>query len=172
MPVIIFPGTKEKKMKDNFSHIDGSGNVRMVDVGNKKVTKRTAKARCAVLMDPSTLEAISEMKIKKGNVLTAARIAGIFAAKKVDSLIPMCHSLPVDHIDIQFIIDRDPGKLEIMSAVSVNARTGAEMEALQAVAQAALTVYDMCKSVDRGMIISDIRLMEKSGGKSGLWKRE
>ncbi|MCK5570987.1 MAG: cyclic pyranopterin monophosphate synthase MoaC [Spirochaetes bacterium] len=159
-------------MKDNFSHIDGSGNVRMVDVGDKKVTRRIAKASCTVLMDTSTLEAISENKIKKGNVLTAARIAGIFAAKKVDSLIPMCHTLPVDHIDIQFLTESDPGKLEIRSAVSVNARTGAEMEALQAVAQAALTVYDMCKSVDRGMIISDIRLMEKSGGKSGLWKRE
>jgi cyclic pyranopterin phosphate synthase len=159
-------------MKDNFSHIDGSGNVRMVDVGNKKATKRTAKASCTVLMNPSTLEAISENKIKKGNVLTTAKIAGIFAAKKVDSLIPMCHSLPVDHIDIKFITKSDQGKLEIISSVSVNARTGAEMEALQAVAQAALTVYDMCKSVDRGMVISDIGLIEKSGGKSGLWKRE
>jgi len=159
-------------MKGNFSHIDGSGNVRMVDVGNKKVTKRTAKAGCVILMEPATLKAISENKIKKGNVLTAAKIAGIFAAKKVDSLIPMCHSLPIDHVDIQFITESGKGKLDIRSSVSVNARTGAEMEALQAVAQAALTVYDMCKSVDRGMIISDIRLMEKSGGKSGLWKRE
>jgi cyclic pyranopterin phosphate synthase len=161
-----------KKMEKNFSHIDSSGDVRMVNVGKKGVTKRIAKANCTLKMNPSTLEAISDNKIKKGNVLTTAKIAGIFAAKKVDSLIPMCHSLPVDHIDIQFKIDKDLGELEIRSEVSVNARTGAEMEALQAVAQAALTVYDMCKAVDRGMIISDIRLMEKSGGKSGLWKRE
>ena len=159
-------------MKKKFSHIDGTGNVRMVDVGEKDVTKRTARACCTMKMEPSTLEAISENKIKKGNVLTTAKIAGIFAAKKVESLIPMCHSLPIDHIDIQFDIDIDRGELGISSKVSVTARTGAEMEALQAVAQAALTVYDMCKSVDRGMIISDIRLMEKSGGKSGLWKRK
>ena len=159
-------------MGKNFSHMDGSGNVRMVDIGKKDVTERTAKAECTVRMEPSTLAAIAENKIKKGNVLTTAKIAGIFAAKKVDSLIPMCHSLPVDHIDIQFDIDIARGELGISSAVSVNARTGAEMEALQAVAQAALTVYDMCKSADRGIVITDIRLVEKSGGKSGLWKRE
>jgi cyclic pyranopterin phosphate synthase len=159
-------------MGKNFSHIDSSGDVRMVDVGKKDVTKRTARAKCTVKMAPSTLEAIAENRIKKGNVLTTAKIAGIFAAKKVDSLIPMCHPLPVDHIDIEFKIDAGGGALEISSEVSVNARTGAEMEALQAAAQAALTVYDMCKSVDRGMTISDIRLIEKSGGKSGIWKRE
>lgn len=159
-------------MEDNFSHIDGFGNVRMVDVGGKDVTRRLARARCKVLMDRSTLEAISKDKIKKGNVLTAARIAGIMAAKKVDELIPLCHPLPVDHISIDFSREDEKGVLEISSEVAVSARTGAEMEALQAVTQAALTVYDMCKSVDRGMVIADVRLMEKRGGKSGLWKRE
>ena len=159
-------------MEENFSHIDESGNVRMVDVGGKDVTRRSARARCKVLMDPSTLKAVSENRIKKGNVLTAAKIAGIMAAKKVDELIPLCHSLPVDHISIDFSREDEKGVLEISSEVAVSARTGVEMEALQAVTQAALTVYDMCKSVDRGMVIVDIRLMEKRGGKSGLWKRK
>jgi len=159
-------------MKENFSHIDESGNVRMVDVGGKDVTRRSARARCKVLMNPSTLKAISENRIKKGSVLTAAKIAGILAAKKVDELIPLCHSLPVDHISIDFSQEDEKGVLEISSEVAVSARTGVEMEALQAVTQAALTVYDMCKSVDRGMVIADIRLMEKRGGKSGLWKRK
>jgi cyclic pyranopterin phosphate synthase len=159
-------------MEENFSHIDESGNVRMVDVGGKDVTRRSARARCKVLMDPSTLKAISENRIKKGNVLTAAKIAGIMAAKKVDELIPLCHPLPVDYISIDFSREDEKGFLEISSEVAVSARTGVEMEALQAVTQAALTVYDMCKSVDRGMVIADIRLMEKRGGKSGLWKRK
>ena len=159
-------------MEENFSHIDESGNVRMVDVGGKDVTRRSARARCKVLMDPSTLKAVSENRIKKGNVLTAAKIAGIMAAKKVDELIPLCHPLPVDYISIDFSQEDEKGVLEISSEVAVSARTGVEMEALQAVTQAALTVYDMCKSVDRGMVIVDIRLMEKRGGKSGLWKRK
>ncbi len=159
-------------MEENFSHIDESGNVRMVDVGGKDVTRRSARARCKVLMDPSTLKAVSENRIKKGNVLTAAKIAGIMAAKKVDELIPLCHPLPVDYISIAFNQEDEKGVLEISSEVAVSARTGVEMEALQAVTQAALTVYDMCKSVDRGMVIVDIRLMEKRGGKSGLWKRK
>ena len=159
-------------MEENFSHIDESGNVRMVDVGGKDVTRRSARARCKVLMDPSTLKAVSENRIKKGNVLTAAKIAGIMAAKKVDELIPLCHPLPVDYISIDFNQEDEKGVLEISSEVAVSARTGVEMEALQAVTQAALTVYDMCKSVDRGMVIVDIRLMEKRGGKSGLWKRK
>ncbi len=159
-------------MEENFSHIDESGNVRMVDVGGKDVTRRSARARCKVLMDPSTLKAVSENRIKKGNVLTAAKIAGIMAAKKVDELIPLCHPLPVDYISIDFSQKDEKGVLEISSEVAVSARTGVEMEALQAVTQAALTVYDMCKSVDRGMVIADIRLMEKRGGKSGLWKRK
>ena len=159
-------------MEENFSHIDESGNVRMVDVGGKDVARRSARARCKVLMDPSTLKAVSENRIKKGNVLTAAKIAGIMAAKKVDELIPLCHPLPVDYISIDFSQEDEKGVLEISSEVAVSARTGVEMEALQAVTQAALTVYDMCKSVDRGMVIVDIRLMEKRGGKSGLWKRK
>ncbi len=159
-------------MEENFSHIDESGNVRMVDVGGKDVTRRSARARCKVLMDPSTLKAVSENRIKKGNVLTAAKIAGIMAAKKVGELIPLCHPLPVDYISIDFSQEDEKGVLEISSEVAVSARTGVEMEALQAVTQAALTVYDMCKSVDRGMVIADIRLMEKRGGKSGLWKRK
>jgi len=159
-------------MKSGFSHIDESGNVRMVDVGEKNITRRTAAARCRVLMKKATLKDITGDRIKKGNVFTASEIAGILAAKKVGELIPLCHSLSPDQIGVTFHPDRDNGTLEIRSTVTVTARTGAEMEALQAVVQAALTVYDMCKAVDRGMTITDIQLVRKEGGKSGLWKRE
>ena len=159
-------------MKKQFSHVDKAGNIQMVDVGDKEVTKRVAKARCRIMMNPSTLRAVTEGKIKKGNVFTTAKIAGILAAKRVDELIPLCHTISLNHVDISFDPELDKGVLIISSEVGVTAQTGAEMEALQAAAQAALTVYDMCKAVDRGMVISDLELVEKSGGRSGLWKRE
>ena len=144
----------------------------MVDVGGKTVTKRTAKARAVVSMKPETLKAIVEDRIGKGNVFTTAKVAGILAAKKVGELIPLCHPLAVDWIGVDFEPDPERGVLTITSEVIVRAKTGAEMEALQAAAQAALAVYDMCKAVDRGMVISEISLVEKRGGKSGLWQRK
>jgi len=158
-------------MNKAFSHIDEHGNVRMVDVGGKRSTRRSARARCKVRMKQSTLRAIVDERIKKGNVLVAAKLAGIQAAKRVDELIPLCHSLHADHIDIVFTPEHGSRVLCIDAEVSVVGKTGAEMEALQAAAQAALTVYDMCKGVDRGMVISDLCLIEKRGGRSGLWKR-
>ena len=159
-------------MGKRFSHMDESGNIRMVNISQKRVTQRYARARCIVRMKHETLRAISGGGMEKGDVFTTAKIAGIQAAKKVDELIPLCHPLPINHVKIAFNSEIDRGILEITSAVKVTGKTGAEMEALQAVAQAALTVYDMCKAVDRGMTISDIALLEKGGGKSGKWKRE
>jgi len=159
-------------MKEKFTHLDESGNVKMVDVSQKDITMRIAKAQCTVKMKPSTLKSITNASIKKGDVFTVAKVSGIMAAKKVGELIPLCHTLPLEHVEIIFDWNIDKGTLIIKSEVVVNAKTGAEMEALQAVSQAALTVYDMCKAVDRGMVISDIKLIEKSGGKSGLWIRK
>jgi cyclic pyranopterin phosphate synthase len=159
-------------MKKGFSHMDESGHIRMVNISQKRVTERYARARCIVKMKQETLRAISGGKIEKGDVFTAAKIAGIMAAKKVDRLIPLCHPLPINHIEITFRSEIDRGMLEVTSEVEVSGKTGAEMEALQAVAEAALTVYDMCKAVDREMIITDIVLLEKRGGKSGTWERE
>ena len=151
----------------DLTHIDENGNASMVDVGKKDVTKRTATASCKLHMKPETLRAISEDRIKKGNVFTVAKIAGIAAAKKTGELIPLCHPLSPEHIDIAFQYEPEKGILMVNSSVSVTAKTGAEMEALQAVAQAALTVYDMCKAVDKEIKISDICLIKKSGGQSG-----
>jgi len=159
-------------MTKGFSHMDESGNIRMVNISQKRVTERYARARCVIKMKRATLKAISVGKMGKGDVFTTAKIAGIQAAKKVDELIPLCHPLPLNHIEIAFKPETDRGTLEVTSEVKVTGRTGAEMEALQAVTQAALTVYDMCKAVDRGMMITDIALLEKGGGKSGVWKKE
>ncbi len=159
-------------MTQGFSHIDENGNVRMVDVGEKAVTRRVAKAHCRVLMKHATLNAITEDRIEKGNVFAAAQIAGILAAKRVGELIPLCHALSPDQIAVSFSPDMQKGVLEITGVVIVHAKTGAEMEALQAVSTAALTVYDMCKAVDRGMSITNLELLEKEGGKSGRWQRK
>jgi cyclic pyranopterin phosphate synthase len=168
----IVKGVRSFSKRGRFSHLDVSGNLNMVDVGAKAVTKRTAKAHAVLSMKPETLRAIVEERIRKGNVFTAAKVAGILAAKKVGELIPLCHTLAVDRIGIDFEPDLERGILTVTSEVVVRAKTGAEMEALQAAAQAALVVYDMCKSVDRGMVVSEIALVEKRGGKSGLWKRK
>jgi cyclic pyranopterin phosphate synthase len=155
----------------SFSHVDESGNARMVDIGGKEPTRRTAVASCKVLMRPETLASVLQHRNRKGNVFTVAQIAGITAAKRTGELIPLCHSLAPEHIDVRFEHDASKGMLEIIASVTVTAKTGAEMEALQAASQAALTVYDMCKAADRGMVISELRLLRKEGGASGLWER-
>jgi len=142
----------------------------MVDVGAKAVTERIAIARATLHMQPTTLRLIRSGAIGKGEVLAVARVAGIMAAKRTAELIPLCHPLPIDKATIEFA-PRRAGRLEITATVKVTAKTGVEMEALTAAGVAALTVYDMCKAVDRGMLITDLGLLEKRGGRSGTWKR-
>jgi cyclic pyranopterin phosphate synthase len=157
---------------EDFTHFDDKGQAVMVDVGEKAVTSREATARGEIRMKPETLALILEGRAKKGDVLGVARIAGIMGAKKTPELIPLAHPLPLTSVRIEFFPDTDRSIIEIEAAVKVTGKTGVEMEALTAVACAGLTVYDMCKAVDRGMVLSDIRLMEKSGGRSGHYIRE
>ena len=156
----------------SFTHIDKNGHVRMVDVTEKKPTVRVALAGGAVFMKPETFSMIRDQKVKKGNVLETARIAGIMAAKKTSELIPMCHPLSLTHVQVDFEPDETNNRISIEASVRTIDQTGVEMEALTAVSVAALTVYDMCKSYDREMTISDIQLLQKSGGKSGTFKRK
>jgi cyclic pyranopterin phosphate synthase len=155
-----------------FTHLDDEGRVRMVDVTDKKPTVRAALAGGAVFMKPETLEMIRNHKVKKGNVLETARIAGIMAAKKTAELIPMCHPLHITHIQVDFVPDAAENRIEIEAAVRTIEQTGVEMEALTAVSVAALTIYDMCKSHDKEITLSNIRLLKKSGGKSGTYERK
>jgi cyclic pyranopterin phosphate synthase len=155
----------------SFTHIDDGGRVRMVDVTEKAATDRRAAAGAAVHMRPETFELIRKHNVKKGNVLEAARIAGVMAAKRTSDLIPMCHPLHLTHVQIDFHPDAGRSCIEIVARVRTVDQTGVEMEALTAAATAALTIYDMCKSHDREMIIRNIRLLEKSGGKSGPFSR-
>ena len=155
----------------SFTHIDKNGRVRMVDVTEKEPTVRVAVAGGAVAMKPETFSMIRDQKVKKGNVLETARIAGIMAAKKTSELIPMCHPLNLTHVQIDFELEETNSRIRIEASVRTIDQTGVEMEALTAVSVAALTVYDMCKSYDREMIVSNIQLLEKSGGKSGSYKR-
>jgi len=157
---------------DELTHFDKSGQAHMVNVGEKDVTVREAVARGEVRMKPETLSLIMDGGAKKGDVLGVARIAAIMAAKKTPELIPLAHPLPLTSVSVDFFPDRDRSIIEIEARVQVTARTGVEMEALTAVSCAALTIYDMCKAVDRGMVLSEIRLMEKSGGQSGHFRRE
>jgi cyclic pyranopterin phosphate synthase len=152
------------------SHFDDEGRARMVDVGNKPVTERMARASGCVRMQPATLARIRDGSVAKGDVLAVARLAGIMAAKRTAELIPLCHPLPLDGATVDFTFP-DDATLAIEAEVRVTARTGAEMEVLLAVSVAALTVYDMCKSLDRGMTIDAVRLEEKSGGRSGHFTR-
>jgi len=154
-----------------FTHIDDKGQVRMVDVTDKKKTVRTAKAQGFIFMNPDTLEKIRTQGVKKGNVLETARIAGVMAAKKTSELIPMCHPLSITHVQIDFFPETPMSAIRIEAIVRLAGVTGVEMEALTAVSIAALTIYDMCKSYDKKMTISDICLLEKSGGKSGDFYR-
>lgn len=151
----------------DFTHLDEEGRVRMVDVGDKKETRRTAVAAGKITMESKTLKRIMDAKVKKGNVLETARIAGVMAAKKTSDLIPMCHPLNITHARIDFSFDIKKQAINIEAEVSLSGKTGVEMEALTAVSVSALTIYDMCKSYDKGMNISDIYLKSKSGGKSG-----
>ncbi|HLJ11708.1 MAG TPA: cyclic pyranopterin monophosphate synthase MoaC [Planctomycetaceae bacterium] len=153
-----------------LSHFDESGASRMVDVGAKPVSERVARASGCVAMSPETLRTIHDRKVTKGDVLEVARLAGIMAAKKTSELIPLCHALPLDCVTIDFRV-LDDQTLGLEATVRVQARTGVEMEALTAVSVAALTVYDMCKSLDRGMTLGPFVLVEKSGGKSGRYVR-
>lgn len=149
-----------------FTHFDDSGASRMVDVGSKPISSRMARAEALISMRAETLALIRDRRMSKGDVLEVARLAGIMATKRTDELIPLCHSLGLDSATIDFEIVGD-SKIRIESTVRVQGRTGVEMEALTAVSITALTIYDMCKSVDRAMQIDGIRLLEKSGGKSG-----
>jgi cyclic pyranopterin phosphate synthase len=143
----------------------------MVDVGEKPDTAREARARGAVLMQPETRQLIQQNTIHKGDVLAVAKLAGIMAAKRTAELIPLCHPLPLTNVDLTFRYSAEAGRIDIESVARVHGKTGVEMEALTAVAAAALTIYDMCKAVDRDMRITDIRLVEKRGGRSGLFRR-
>jgi cyclic pyranopterin phosphate synthase len=155
-----------------FTHFDEAGNARMVDVSSKKETGRVATATGRISMIPEAYAMVQEGTMKKGDVLGVARLAGIMAAKKVDSLIPLCHPLAITKADVSFTFQDDDYSILIEATVGITGRTGVEMEALTAVSVAALTIYDMCKAVDKSMEISDILLLKKSGGKSGEFIRK
>jgi cyclic pyranopterin phosphate synthase len=165
---------EEKRLPDGaaspFSHLDGSGRPRMVDVGDKDETKRRAVARGSVYMKRETLDLIRSGAAAKGDVLSAAQTAGIMAAKNTAQAIPMCHNIFLSGVEMRFALDDDRSAVRIEAEVRTVGKTGVEMEALHAVSVAALTVYDMCKAVDRGMRITDIRLHRKEGGESGLYE--
>jgi cyclic pyranopterin phosphate synthase len=154
-----------------FTHVDAQGSAKMVDVTRKKVSMREAVACGTVYMKPGTLRLIQDKRVPKGDVLCVARVAGIMAAKKTSELIPMCHPLDITSADIDFEMDGS-GRINIRASVKIAGRTGVEMEALTAVSVAALTIYDMCKAVDKEIIISEIMLLEKKGGRSGLFRRK
>lgn len=154
-----------------LTHLDAEGRARMVDVGDKPITYRACVARGAVRMAPETLARIAEGRIAKGDVLATARIAGIQAAKRTDEWIPLCHSLSLDGIDVELVPEPDRSRVRIEATARAHAKTGVEMEALVAVSAAALVVYDMCKAVDRAMVVEAVHLVSKSGGKSGTWQR-
>jgi cyclic pyranopterin phosphate synthase len=154
-----------------FTHLDEEGKARMVDVSEKPLTQREAIARGSVYLKPETITLIKEKAIKKGDVITVAKVAGIMAAKRTAELIPMCHPLNITSVGLDITISEEEKRLDIEARVKTVGPTGVEMEALTAVSIAALTIYDMCKAVDKEMIISDIMLIEKRGGKSGEFKR-
>jgi len=155
-----------------LSHLDEQGRARMVDVSSKDVTSRIAIARGTIHMRAETLALILEDKIEKGDVFSVARVAGIMAAKKTAELIPMCHPLMLTAVEVELTPARDPARVDIEATVRVTGKTGVEMEAMTAAAVAGLTIYDMCKAVDREMTIGEIRLAKKSGGKSGTFIRK
>lgn len=157
---------------EEFTHFNEQGRARMVDVGGKPISCRTAVAGGRVLVNEQTFRMIQSGGVKKGDVLTVAQIAGIMGAKRTPELIPMCHPIPLGGIDLELSMDESRLSVEIRATVSCDGRTGVEMEALTAVSAAALTVYDMCKAVQKDMVISDIRLLSKSGGVHGDFRRE
>ena len=157
---------------DKFTHFDDDGKAVMVDITEKNVTERTAVATGEIVMNRETLEAVKKGNIKKGDVLGVARIAAIMAAKQTHSLIPMCHNILLTNAKIEFSFDDEENKILIKSTVKTTGKTGVEMEALTMVAIAGLTIYDMCKSMDKFMVIGEITLVEKHGGKSGDWVKD
>jgi cyclic pyranopterin phosphate synthase len=158
-------------MPERLTHLDEHGDARMVDVAGKAATKRRAVARAVVRMAPETARMVQAGDAPKGDVLATARIAGIMAAKRTGELIPLCHPIGVDHVDVDGTVDVEAGTVTIIASAGVTARTGVEMEAMTAAAVAALTVYDMVKGVERGVAVEEVVLLEKSGGRSGTWRR-
>jgi cyclic pyranopterin phosphate synthase len=156
----------------DLSHLDAEGRAQMVDVADKPLTRRVCVARGAVRMAPETLARISQGRIAKGDVLATARIAGIQAAKRTDEWIPLCHSLSLDGVDVELMPEPERTRVRIEATARAHARTGVEMEALVAVAAAGLVIYDMCKAIDREMLLEAVHLVRKSGGKSGDWERK
>ena len=154
-----------------LTHLDSRGQAQMVDVGTKEITQRIARAEAIISMQPETLAMITTGKHKKGDVFAVARIAGIQAAKKCADLIPLCHPLMLSSVNVELEADAINSRVIITTTCKLAGQTGVEMEALTAAAIAALTIYDMCKAVDRGMTISQLQLLEKAGGKSGAWER-
>ncbi len=155
-----------------LSHLDSQGRARMVDVTDKDTTSRIAVARGMICMRPETLDMIVEKKVAKGDVFSVARVAAMMAAKKTPDLIPMCHPLNITSVELSLTPERNPARVEIEAIVKVTGQTGVEMEAMTAVAVSGLTIYDMCKAADREMSIGEIRLVKKSGGKSGTFTRK
>ena len=158
-------------MAKQLSHVNSSGEAKMVDISLKGVTVREATAKGSVMMQPATLALVKNAGMKKGDVLAVARVAGIMAAKRVPDFIPLCHTIPIDSITIDFDLTAT-NRIGITAAIKSTGKTGVEMEALTAVTVAALTIYDMCKAVEKGMTITDIYLETKTGGKSGTYKRK
>jgi cyclic pyranopterin phosphate synthase len=158
-------------MNDELTHFDAQGQAHMVDVGDKQQTHRIAVASGHIRMRADTLRLIVEGGHKKGDVLGIARIAGIMAAKKTAELVPLCHPIPLTHVSIEFEVQTDESRIDARARAETRGQTGVEMEALCALQNALLTIYDMCKAVDRGMVIGEVRLEHKSGGKSGEWNR-
>ncbi len=154
-----------------LTHLDKEGRAKMVNISEKPLTQREAVAKGSVYMKPETLRLIEDKKVPKGDVLCVSRVAGIMAAKRTSEVIPMCHPLNITSVDIKLNLDSKKNKVDIEAYVKILGQTGVEMEALTAVSAAALTIYDMCKAVDKEMVISDIMLMEKRGGRSGVYKR-
>lgn len=159
-------------MEKNLTHLNEKGRAKMVDVSEKDKTHRTAVASAKVILNEETYKLLVNQGIKKGDVLAVSQVAGIMGAKKTPDLIPMCHPISLTGVDIDFVLDHEKYEIEIIATTKVVGETGVEMEALTAVATAALTIYDMCKAVQRDIVITDIQLLEKTGGKSGDYKRE
>jgi len=155
----------------DFSHFDETGGISMVDVGRKRATVREAVAVATVRMQPATLQKLVDRALPKGDVLTTAKVAGVLAAKQTPNLIPLSHTLAIDSVDVTFDLDPNGGTIEVRSIVRCEGKTGVEMEAMTACAVAALTIYDMCKSAEKGISIDNLQLVRKSGGKSGTWER-
>ena len=155
-----------------LTHLDKKGRVTMVDVGEKTITRRVAKATGTIRISAMAFTSVTTDSVKKGNVLATAKIAGIMAAKNTCNIIPLCHPLPIDHIEIEFHLDKKTSTIKAQATVKISGKTGVEMEALHAVGVALLTIYDMVKAIDKTMVIGEIRLEEKSGGRSGKYKRE